>query len=125
LFALLLACFVTLGIGCASGGDSSSAATTEEVEAPKIPIPADSPFAKIKEGMSSQEVVATIGPPTTSGGYQTGKAWIPFHYGGDNYRVDAHYKGIGWITYSSDSTFTSGMSVIEIHYDPTDPGFAT
>jgi hypothetical protein len=110
-------------VGC---GSSTPPATqpAAEAEAPKIPIPADSPFAKIKEGMGYDEVISILGQPTTPPySYQTGKAWIPFHYGGDNWRRRAHWKGLGAITFSSDSSFSSSTSVIDIGYDPTDKGF--
>lgn len=127
----LCAAFVlpaSLLIGCSSSNsDKSSSTASKAAEAPEtkpsVPIPADSPFAKVKTGMSMEQVQATIGPPTSQHAYATGKAWIPFHYGGDNSRVTAYYKGIGEIVYSQDSAFTSGYSVLEVDYDPTDPGF--
>jgi len=73
--------------------------------------------------MSFNEVVATIGQPTTTNSYITGKGFIPFHYGGDNSRIAAHYKGVGVITFSQNNAFSSGMSVIDINYDPNEPGF--
>jgi hypothetical protein len=120
---------LSLGVvfGCGSkGSDSTPAAqSVAETEPAKVPIPADSPFAKIKEGMGSDEVYATIGQPTSPPtAYVTGKAFIPFHYGGDNSRMIAHYKGIGSITFSQNHAFTSGMSVMSVDYDPTDPGFS-
>jgi hypothetical protein len=116
-------------IGCASNSGSSSSAAAPQAAAapaasqPAVPIPADSPFAKVKTGMSMEQVQATIGPATSQHAYATGKAWIPFHYGGDNSRVTAYYKGIGEIVYSQDSAFSSGYSVLEVDYDPTDPGY--
>ena len=116
---------VILG-GCGSSDNSSNAnpngetLTTQPV---KRPIPPDSPFAKVKEGMGSDEVFATIGQPTSMGSYVTGKAFIPFHYGGDNSRSIARYKGIGTITFSQNHAFTSGTSVMSIDYDPEEPGF--
>ena len=123
-----------LSAGFICGCHSSTPATTQadaapatapaEAEAPKAPIPADSPFAKVKEGMGYDEVVALIGAPTTPPvAYQTGKGFIPFHYGGDNWRQRAHWKGIGSITFSSNSRFSSSTSVISVDYDPTDKGF--
>lgn len=73
--------------------------------------------------MGSDEVYATIGPPTSQNSYITGKGFIPFHYGGDNARMTARYKGVGTITFSQDHSFTSHMSVISIDYDPDEPGF--
>lgn len=124
LFGLALS--VCVLAGCSSGGSSSAAAEPEkqEPEKPKIPVPPDSPFAKVKIGMYKDEVVATIGQPTNWGSYITGKAWIPFHFSGsDTHRLVARYKGIGTLTFANDSAYTSGMSVISIDYDPTEPGY--
>jgi hypothetical protein len=118
---------ICVSLGCSSSNSSSSSAsaqpTTAPATQPAIPIPPDSPFAKVKIGMGFDEVSATIGPPTSTFSYATGKAWIPFHFGGDNSRMTAYYKGIGTITFSQNSAFTSGMSAVEIDYDPTEPGF--
>jgi hypothetical protein len=73
--------------------------------------------------MGMSEVYATIGQPTSTHGYITGKSFIPFHYGSDNSRQVAHYKGVGTITFSQNSAFSSGYSVISIDYDPNEPGF--
>ena len=111
--------------GChnsSSSSDSSKPAVAESQPA-KVPIPADSPFAKIKEGMSPEEVSSLIGPPTSQGAYATGKAFIPFHYGGDNSRRIFRYKGIGTIIFSQNSSFSSGYSVMEVDYDPNEKGF--
>jgi len=72
-------------VGCSHNSSSSSEPAKQEVaESQPVlhPPPADSPLAKIKEGMSQDEVIALIGRPDAAGGYVTGKAFIPFHYGG-------------------------------------------
>jgi hypothetical protein len=76
-------------------------------------------------GEERDEVFRDIGQPTSMGApYQTGKAWIPFHYGGgDDMRMAAHYKGVGIITFGNDSAYTSGYSVVDVTYDPSDPGY--
>ena len=108
-------------LGCSSSSNSSS----QEPEVPVVskPVPPDSPFAKIKVGMAFDEAFATLGRPTSGDTYQTGKAFIPFHYGGDNVRMAAHFKGQGIIAFSQDSAFTSSVSVMSIDYDPDEPGF--
>ena len=126
--SLLAASALCFSVGCHSDSSSSaSSATTEPVaEAkPAIPIPPDSVFAKVKVGMSEGEVVATIGAPTSLDTYQTGKAFIPFHFSGsDDVRQCGHYKGVGTITYSLNSTYGSSYSVLSVDYDPSEPGFA-
>lgn len=82
------------------------------------------PISVVKAGMSSQEVEALCGPPTSSHDYQTGKAWIPFNFkGSDNYRVVFHYKGQGVITFSNTSAYTSGLRVKSVKLNPADPGY--
>src|SRR5579871_5780266 len=104
-------------VGCSHNSSSTSTETkqeTAESQPAKVPIPADSPLAKIKDGMSPEEVSSLIGPPTSQGAYATGKAFIPFHYGGDNSRRIFRYKGMGTIIFSQNSSFTSGYSVMEV-----------
>jgi len=120
---LSVAVAVCVMAGCSSSG-SSSAEKPEAATKPSVPIPPDSPFAKVKIGMDKDEVFAKLGQPNNVSTYQTGKAWIPFHFSGsDNYHMVARYKGIGTITFSNDSAYSSGMSVISIDYDPTEPGY--
>ena len=117
--------------GCSSGGsssssssDNSSSSSTAAAAPSTQPIPPDSIFAKVKMGEERDQVYATIGQPTSFNTYQTGKAFIPFHYGGgDDVRMSAHYKGVGVITFANDSAYTSGWSVEDIHYDPSEPGY--
>jgi len=92
-------------------------------EAIPVPIPATSPFAKIKYGMGQDEVFSILGQPTSHGAYMTGKAWIPFYYGGDKTRQIARYKGEGYIIFSQNHSFTSSSSVQTIYYDPNEKGF--
>jgi hypothetical protein len=116
--------------GCGGGGDSqpSSSDTTQPAVAdappPSVPIPPDSVFAKVHVGEEQSEVFATIGAPTSIETYQTGKAWIPFHYSGsDDIRQRAHYKGIGTITFSNDSAYSGGYNVLSVDYDPNERGY--
>jgi hypothetical protein len=130
---LLLSVAVLAGVGffiggCSSGGSSQPAATATPAqpavaEPTEQPIPFDSPLAKIKDGMSQDEVFGIIGRPNSLGTYVTGKAFIPFNYGGDKFRQIAHYKGIGYIIFSQDSSFNNRMDVSERHYDPNDTGY--
>jgi hypothetical protein len=114
-------------IGCKSSGSSAStqeAATSQEAEKTYPPAPAGTPFAKIQNGMDQKQVTDLIGQPTDISVYVTGKAFIPFYYGGDTHRTMYRYKGQGRIIFAPDSRFTSGQSVIEMEYDPTETGYA-
>jgi len=127
LFVSSIALLATLSIfgGCGSSSSSSSDSTTQ-VSPPttEAAVPPDSIFAKVTMGEERDKVFADIGQPNSVNSYQTGKAFIPFHYGGgDDVRMAAHYKGVGVITFGNDSAYTSGYSVVDIHYDPSEPGY--
>ena len=127
LFVSSIALLATLSIfgGCGSSSSSSSDSTTQ-VSPPttEAAVPPDSIFAKVTMGEERDKVFAEIGQPNSVNSYQTGKAFIPFHYGGgDDVRMAAHYKGVGVITFGNDSAYTSGYSVVDIHYDPSEPGY--
>jgi hypothetical protein len=112
--------------GCGSSSSSSSSDTTQvSPPTPDVAIPPDSIFAKVKVGEERDQVFATIGQPNSTNSYITGKNFIPFHEfsGGDERRLAAHYKGVGVITFGNDSAYTSGYSVVDIHYDPNEPGY--
>ena len=119
LLALLGTGLMLSGIGCGTTDSASSAPAKEEAKT-AIPIPADSPFAKIQLGMGMSEVYALIGRPTDTGNHITGKAFIPYYYGGDTHRSEAIYKGLGRVVFSPRHAFTQDMEVIEINYNPSE-----
>ena len=118
---------LTFFAGCHSSDDTSSSGSTTTVSAAATEpaIPPDSIFAKVTMGEERDKVFAEIGQPTNINSYITGKNFIPFHEfsGGDERRLAAHYKGVGVITFGNDSAYTSGYSVVDIHYDPSEPGY--
>lgn len=81
-------------------------------------------FSQIHEGMSQEEVEDLIGPPTSTTGHVTGKAFAPFNYRGkDTVRMYALYKGIGRIVYSNDSRYSGVYRVREIVPDAQESGY--
>jgi hypothetical protein len=68
---------------------------------------AGSKFAKLKIGMSREEVYGLVGQPTDQGAYVTGKAWIPFYHGSDRVRWEAVYKGHGRLIFSQQAGWAS------------------
>jgi hypothetical protein len=86
-------------------------------------IPAHSPLAQIREGMSKAEMLSLLGPPTDQDTSVTGKAFIPFYFGGDATATRMHYKGLGRVYVSGQGTFGGGEKVLKIEYDPQEPGF--
>jgi hypothetical protein len=117
--------FVVAGCSHNSSSSSSEPAKQETADSQPVlhPAPADSPLAKIKEGMTPEEVSALIGRPDAVGGYVTGKAFIPFHYGGDTHRTIYRYKGQGTIIFSANGRYSGGgMGVMSVDYDPNETG---
>ncbi|HEX4054728.1 MAG TPA: hypothetical protein VHX86_10730 [Tepidisphaeraceae bacterium] len=120
--SIAIICLASFFAGCHSGS-SDTASNTPATQPTALPIPPDSIFAKVKMGEERDEVYAAIGQPTRVDRYMTGKAWIPYHFSGsDENRIAAHYKGVGIITFGNDSQYTSGYSVVDITYDPNEPG---
>jgi hypothetical protein len=59
-----------------------------------------SKFNKLRIGMSMKQVYDLIGQPSDQGAYITGKAFIPFYFGGDRHRFEAVYKGTGRLVFA-------------------------
>jgi hypothetical protein len=108
-----------LAFGCAPQETAVPTATGQEQQA----IPADSPLAKIRVGMSQAEMFSLIGPPTDQETSLTGKAFIPLYFGGDQSATRMHYKGLGRVFVSGQGAFGGGGKVLKIEYDPQEPGF--
>jgi hypothetical protein len=49
----------------------------------------------------------------------TGKAWIPFYYGGDTYRTDWMYKGKGRVVFSRNQ-WSGALKVIRVMHNPNE-----
>jgi hypothetical protein len=80
-------------------------------------------LTNIHEGMSKAEMLSLLGPPTDQDTSVTGKAFIPFYFGGDATATRLHYKGLGRVYVSGQGTFGGGEKVLKIEYDPQEPGF--
>lgn len=81
------------------------------------------PLSKVRQGMSMQEVTATIGPPTSTGGHPTGQAFNPFYDGGDTVRVIHLYQGQGRVVYSRDASYAHTWRVMEVQINPSETGY--
>ncbi len=60
-----------------------------------------SKFAKLKLGMTMNEVFAKIGKPNAQWHRPTGKAHIPFYFGDDRWVFECSYKKEGRLTFNS------------------------
>jgi hypothetical protein len=74
-------------------------------------------FSELRIGMSKSQVFNMIGPGTDLKAYQTGKAFIPFYYGGDRYRTEAFYEGSGRLA------FTARGRLVAIIHDASEDGY--
>lgn len=125
--------FIFILSGCGSDGASGTdaaqpppAKTAAQIRAEQYPegMPAaHSKFAKVKIGMSNQEVMSLIGPPTSQSSHQTGKAWIPFFHGSDVYRFEYYYKNEGDLTFSPAHPGDSTLALMYVHVDSKASGY--
>ncbi len=58
-------------------------------------------FAKLKIGMTLDQVEKLIGPPTSQSTHATEKASIAFYFGPDRWVIEYAYKGEGVLTFNS------------------------
>jgi hypothetical protein len=87
-----------------------------------VPPPAGSKLAGIRQGMRPDEVQKIAGAPTTIRPYITGKQFIPWYFGPDRSRTAYYYKGQGRVIFSGDAGLGSSSTVLQVEYDPSDPG---
>ncbi|WP_295431414.1 hypothetical protein [uncultured Thiodictyon sp.] len=85
---------------------------------------ANSKFTKLQIGMPMKQVTDLIGQPTDQGAYITGKAFIPFYFGGDKHRYELVYKGQGRLIFAGGSIgdFSAGHLIWIIH-NANEPGY--
>ena len=76
-----------------------------------------SKFTNLRIGMSRARVESLIGQGTDTKSYTTGKAWAPFYYGADRYRVEHFYKGSGRLAFSSNNR------LVVIVHDASEDGY--
>jgi len=146
-------CAFALIAGCQTAPTSSDAPAPAPTQAAAAPAPAPAPahqqaaekeepskksaegeivgtpapgsrFNKIKLGMGMKEVTDLIGQPTDQGAYVTGKAFVPFYFGGDRYRHELLYKGMGRLVFAGGGmgNFMSGR-LIRITHNANERGY--
>ncbi|MEO6364465.1 MAG: hypothetical protein ABIO38_00210 [Luteimonas sp.] len=85
-----------------------------------------SPFARLEIGMSMKQVRDAVGKGVQDdaecGSYMTGKAFIPFHFGGDKMRQECAYKGLGRLVFTNQSDFNDRAVLIKVEYDASEDG---
>lgn len=87
---------------------------------------ANSKFKTVEIGMSVRQAIEIAGQPTDEGSYITGKAFIPFYFGGDRHRFELAYKGQGRLIFAGNSPWggmgTTG-NLVKIIHDAKDSGY--
>lgn len=135
----LLAICLTLLVGCASHHPTDTTTTSKAstpngrmvkskdgtVEGEIIGTPAPkSKFAKLRIGMTPEEVEKLIGRADDTDSHITGKVFIPFHFGGDKRRLEAFYKHEGQLTFSNTNNFIAPNALIKIEVNPKATGIS-
>ena len=127
--------------GCAAGGGGPSAgAAADSSEGPSRTVPSldgsfegeivggdpapSSKFAKVRIGMRAAQVAKLIGEPDDTDSHITGKAFIPFFFGGDTRRVEHFYAREGILTFSPAHFMGEPDTLIRIIVDPAEKGVA-
>ncbi|MFJ4348269.1 hypothetical protein [Pseudomonas sp. NPDC089401] len=115
--------FLKIGLISAVAATAACSNGLTQPAPPAKPAPAGTPFAKIKPGMSLQQVHDLIGQPTENINTITGKAYIPFYFGNDATRIIDLYKGQGRIVYTGAGATGVNFRVHEVRYDKSESGY--
>jgi hypothetical protein len=82
-----------------------------------------SKFTSLQIGMSQRQVEDLIGTPSDIKTYVTGKAWIPFYFGKDSYRLETFYKNEGRLTFEGGGVTGTSGRLIRVTVDTTEDGY--
>jgi hypothetical protein len=82
-----------------------------------------SKFTQLNIGMPMKQVMDLVGQPTDQGAYITGKAFIPFFFGGDRYRHELVYKGQGRLIFAGSAGFDTSANLIWIIHSAAEQGY--
>ena len=75
-----------------------------------------SKFTELQIGMPMKQARDIVGvEPTDEGAYVTGKAFIPFYFGGDKHRYELAYKGMCRLVFAGKEMGTGGNLIWIIH----------
>ncbi len=84
---------------------------------------ADDGFAQLRLGMTTTQVLAVLGPPTSFDMHITGKSFIPFAVlAGDTNRTVYRYRGRGRVTFTNPPGIAFDAVAIQIDPDPHEIG---
>lgn len=105
--------------GCTYGAGGIAVGQVQgEAEAPAAAT--ESTLAKVERDMTEIDVRNLLGEPDGTDLYPTGKAWNPFYFGSDTYRLEWIYTNVGRVLFSR-SKHSGALRVIEVLYNPEEP----
>lgn len=83
-----------------------------------------SKFSRVQIGMGLKQVQDIIGVPDDHSTHITGKAFIPFYFGGDTYMMELYYKGEGQLSFAPTALGSGIDTLVRIINDPSEAGYA-
>ena len=83
-----------------------------------------SKFSRVQIGMGLRQVEDLIGQPNDTAAHITGKAFIPFYFGGDTAMTEVFYKGEGQLSFARANIGTSVEQLVRIVVNPGETGYA-
>ena len=107
----------TAGCTTVEGGGGSGGQTTSAPAAASVP--AGSRLARIETGMTDLQVRKILGEPDNQSNYMTGKAWIPFYFGGDTHRSEWIYNRVGRVVFTR-NRWSGSLTVINRIHNPNE-----
>lgn len=121
-----LGMLLLLGVnGCASSGGAgdsgSTSSSSSSSSSASMSVPASSPLAKVKSGMTEVQVRKLLGDASNSRSYMTGKAWIPFYFGGDTHRTEWIYPNVGRVVFTR-NRWSGSLTVVNLIHNPNEAG---
>lgn len=96
--------------GNSSGGSGAAASAS---------VPTSSPLSRIEMGMTDLQVRKLLGEADNQSSYMTGKAWIPFYFGGDTHRTDWIYNGVGRVIFSR-NRWSGSLTVVNLIHNTSE-----
>jgi len=115
--SVLLALAVCCTVGCAPQPPRRASMQPDRA------VSADSALSKIREGMSFEQVVTVLGPPTSQSSQLTAHAFNPFAVGNQGQITHFYYGKLGRVVFAGPDFRGGGTSVIAVEEDPGEPGY--
>jgi len=83
-----------------------------------------SKFSRVRIGMALRQVQDLIGQPNDVASHITGKAFIPFYFGGDTTMTELFYKNEGQLSFAAPTIGSTAVQLIRIVVNPSEQGYA-